>query len=700
MKMFSALLFSSALTGLAYPNEAIASASPNASEASENQNTEQQKAAFGSWGIGLQNIDPATKPGDDFFRHVNGSWLDTIERPAGRASWSEFNALAADTNAYTQAIIDDAITGSSPDNSPLQRVGDLYRAFIDTSAMDAKGLRPIQADLDAIQSAKNHEDIARWMADPRAHSISGITSWLNPDDPSQHIIYLDQIEFSQGMLGLPTKTHYVSDEAPYPAHRAAYIGHIEKILKIAGFAQARKRAEAVVALEMALAERSWDQEKLRQRTANINVMPRSELESFAPGFPWTIFMAARGVNDTPTINIGTDTAIQSIAKLFSEISVETWRDYLSYHWIKTHKDLLPTAVTEEWFAFYGTQLRGIEAPTPLNKRAVRYANRQLGQQIGQIYAQRHFPENYRAKMEELVGYLRSAFVEKLSEASWMDEPTRREALTKISTMELAVGYPGAWRNRDGLVIRADDPVGNYKRILEQNWQHEHALLGGPYPSGKWWMNAQTVDASFSPQLNRITFPAGILQPPFFNPDADPAVNFGAIGAIIGHEMGHSFDDQGSGFDAKGQARQWWSDATRTEYAKRVKALSDQYSEFKPLPDTPINGAQTVGENMGDLIGLSIALRAYEIFAKEQKLSLSTKRDGYTGYQRFFMGWAQAHRAIYSEKGLREELVRSFHSPHPYRVNGVVRNMDSWYKAFGVGPDHKLYLAPEKRVRFW
>lgn len=380
--------------------------------------------------------------------------------------------------------------------------------------------------------------------------------------------------------------------------------------------------------------------------------------------------------------------------------MKTWRDYLSYHWIKTHKDLLPTAVTEEWFSFYGTTLRGVESPTPLENRAVRYANRQLGQQIGQIYTERHFPEGYRTQMEELVGYLRSAFVDKLGEASWMDEPTRREALTKISKMELAVGYPGNWRDRDELVIRADDPVGNYKRILDQNWQQERALLGGPYPAGKWWMNAQTVDASFSPQLNRITFPAGILQPPFFNPDADSAVNFGAIGAIIGHEMGHGFDDQGSGFDAKGQARDWWSDKTRAEYAKRVEALSNQYGAFKPLPDTPINGAQTVGENMGDLIGVSIALRAYEIFTKERGLSLDVKRDGYTGYQRFFMGWAQAHRAVYNEKGLREELVRSFHSPHPYRVNGVVRNMDSWYKAFNVGQEHKLYLAPEDRIRFW
>ncbi|GAA0466254.1 M13 family metallopeptidase [Parasphingorhabdus litoris] len=699
MKIFPALFLSSALIALPQSHIALASSSSNGVERVSSEK-DHPKTSFGAWGIGLDNIDHSTKAGDDFFRHMNGRWLDKTEPPAGRARWSAFNALAADTNAFTQSIIDDAISASAPDNTPLQRIGDLYRAFTDRTSIDNKGLTPIQTDLDAIQSATSHEDIARWMADPRAHSISSVIAWLNPENPSQHIIYLDQISFSQGMLGLPTKTHYISEDAPYPANRAAYVDHIENMFKIAGFEQARNRAEAVMALETDLAERSWDQEKLRQRTANINVMPRSELESFAPGFPWTVFLTARGVNDTPTINLGTDTAIQASAKLFRQIPVETWRDYLSYHWIKTHKDLLPTAVTEEWFSFYATTLRGVKSPSPLEKRAVRYANRQLGQQIGQIYAERHFPESYRAQMEELVGYLRSAFVDKLGEASWMDEPTRREALAKISKMELAVGYPGKWNDRVGLVIRADDPVGNYKRILDQNWQQERALLGGPYPAGKWWMNAQTVDASFSPQLNRITFPAGILQPPFFNPDADPAVNFGAIGAIIGHEMGHGFDDQGSGFDAKGQARDWWSENTRAEYAKRVKALSDQYSAFEPLPDTPINGAQTVGENMGDLIGVSIALRAYEIFAKKQALSLDEKRDGYTGYQRFFMGWAQAHRAVYSEKGLREELVRSFHSPHPYRVNGVVRNMDSWYKAFNVGPEHKLYLAPKNRIRFW
>lgn len=658
------------------------------------------QAAFGPWGIDLQAMNSAIAPGDDFYRFVNSGWLEATALPDGRGRWSAFNALARDTQTDTKKVIDQALAAKAAQGSPLQLIGDFYRAFTNRKGIETRGLAPIQGDLDRIEALKTHEDIARWMADPRSHAIVGIYAWLSAENPKQHVIYLDQIVFNQGMLGLPSKTHYLSQKAPYPENRGAYTDHIETILAMVGRPNARTRAEAVMALETALAERSWDTAKLRDRLANIHLMPRAQLEDYAPGFPWRVFLQSRGVDDTLIINLGTDTAVRAAAELFAETQVATWRDYLTYHWVGTHQDLLPSSVSDAWFAFYGTQLRGLESRTPLERRALRYINRHLGHQIGQIYTQQHFPEAHRAKMELLVAYLRSAFQEKLAETSWMDETTRAEALKKITTMELAVGYPKIWRDRAGLIIRADDPVGNYQRILQQNWDLERALLGGPYPPGIWWMNAQTVDASFSPQLNRITFPAGILQPPFFDPHADFAVNFGAIGAVIGHEMGHGFDDQGSGFDAQGRARQWWSEAARTEYGKRVEALAEQYSQFRPLPDTPIDGAQTVGENMGDLIGVSVAFRALELFAKEKNLDLAEERDGFSGRQRFFLAWAQAHRALYTEKQLREELVRGFHSPHEFRVNGVVRNMDAWYQAFGVATEHALFLPPEKRVRFW
>ncbi|MEO0697255.1 MAG: M13 family metallopeptidase [Pseudomonadota bacterium] len=655
-------------------------------------------AKFGSWGVQTEYLSTDITPGDNFYQYVNDGWLRMTSLPPGRSSLSALNVVAQETRAQSAEILETAIRETDGEVRQ-QRVGNLYRSYMNTENINSLGLSPLQEDLDAILAIQTHEAVAQWMAEPRSHAIVGISVWLDAKDTSRNLVNLDQLDVDQGVIGLSSRRAYISDDAPYPEHRAAYREYIEQTLLRANIADSASRADELLALETRLADIMWTPAQQRDREANYNLMTVSGLKSFAPGFPWDIFLEARGVPGEQDIILGTDTAVQKSARIFADTPVEVWTSYLAFHWIDNHYFILPEAFDEGGFDFKGRALRGLTERSTRKDRAVRFVSRQLGHEIGQLYVQRHFSSASRERIIELVGYLRTAFDERLIQADWMDEQTRAEARRKLAHMTLAVGYPSVWKDLSGVNIDPTDPVGNYERLLENSWVLERGRLGKPYPAGHWWMNPQTVDASFSPQLNRITFPAGILQAPAFDPQADMAVNFGAIGAIIGHEMGHGFDDQGSSFNADGLLQNWWSTTSRVGFDKRADTVVEHYAGYEVWPSIPLNGHQTLGENIADIAGLAIAHRAYQLYLEDNP-DRAAVIDGYTADQRFFMAWAQLNRSVWSKEGAREQALRSNHAPGHIRVNATVRHVDAWYEAFAVTPEHDLYLPPKKRIRFW
>ena len=652
---------------------------------------------LGDWGVEIEHIAQDTRPGVDFNTFVNGGWIKAAEMPPGFSRFGAFTELALEAEDNVSAIIDSAqqAAANDPDAGPEQQIGDLYRAYMDTEALNARDLAPIKSELEALLSLQSHEDIARWMAKDGTNSLVGVYISQDAGNPERYITHV-----TQSGLGLPNRDYYFRDDAPFPEHREAYVDYIEATLARAGIDQARQRAEAIMALETRLAEVHWSRVQQRDRQANYNLKTFSQLIDFAPEFEWQTFMAERGLNSISEVVVTTDGALQASAEIFAQTPVTTWQSYHAFHWINNHAPLLSDPYANAHFAFFRQRLGGVETQRPREDRAVSFVSRRLGALIGQVYVEKHFPPEYRAQMQTLVDYLRQAFRARLETLEWMDSSTRAEALAKLEAFTPKIGYPDRWRDYSTVAIRADDLIGNVARLRDWAWQDSLSKLGEPVRDWEWFMSPQTVNAYYSPTRNEIVFPAAILQPPFFDPFADPAVNFGAIGGVIGHEMGHGFDDQGSRSDSQGVLRNWWSDRSREQFEARTKALVAQYDGFSPLPNMQVNGALSLGENIGDLGGLSIAHQAYQMYLDDHHNGQSPTLDGFTGDQRFFMAWAQVWRTIESEESLRARLIRGPHSPARYRVNGVVRNIDAWYDAFDVQPGDDLYLPPDERVSIW
>ena len=669
-----------------------------ASEKKPSLNSTNHLMTSDSWGVETKFFSPTVDPGDDFYTFVNHGWLTETELPEGLSQLSSFNQLAMNTRAQTKRIIQQS--QHAKDKTIVHtRVADLLASYTNLALREQLGLRPIRADIDQIKALKSKDQVAQWMADPRSNALVDIFIWLDAKDSSRHVVQMDQIK-SRKILGMPNKTYYTKTEEVNLKYQNAYVNYIEETLLNAGIDDAREKALSVFSIERQLAEVMWEPAKIRDREANYHPMSLEELHAFAPGFPWQTFLLARGLNGIDRLILGTDTAVQKSAQVFAENALEDWQAYLIFHWVNNHRYLLSEAVGESAFNFYGRTLLGLTSQRPIEERGIRFVNRYLGHQVGQLYVAQHFSVEYKNHIEKLIDYVHKAFAEKLAQQDWMDAATKQKALYKLSRMQVKLGYPETWRDRTTLSITADDLTGNFQRILEHNWQLELNHLNKPYPDGDWWMNPQTVDASFSPQLNRITFPAGILQPPFFDPTADVAVNFGAIGSVIGHEMGHGFDDQGARFDAHGILKNWWSEASHQAFKEKSQALVKQYNAFSPMPNLFINGHQTLGENMADLIGVSIAHRAYELYLEDQGLSKQHSGNRFSGDQKFFLAWAQANRTLWKAESLERQVLNGHHTPGQYRVNGVVRNIDAWYEAFQIKPEHDLYLPLEDRIKLW
>ena len=657
------------------------------------------KATIGAWGVDLAAMDRAVNPGDDFFRHTGGTWMKSTVIPPDRSRWGSFNILGAKSEEDVRAALEEAGRGPLPGGSPERKAVDYYKSYIDTAAIDAKGLDPAREDMARIAAAATHEDLVRIVAAPafRANSPVGVGVTLDQKRPDVYIVAV-----GQAGLGMPDRDYYLKEDAKFADTRAKYRAYVETMLKLANHPDPAANADAIVAVERKIAELHWPREKSRNRDLTYNPKNRADLKAFMPDFPWDVGLASFGApahNEFIVIQID---AVQALGRLFRETPIATWRAYLAFHYLNTNADVLPKAFDDAAFDFNGRVVTGQPQQRDRWKRAVAAMsgtpfNAALGEAVGQLYVKRNFTPAAKAAMRQLVENLRAAFRVRIAKLPWMSEETKKAALRKLEKINVKIGYPDKWRDYSTLDIKAGDVFGNRRRENAFTRERDLKRLARGADRADWNMAPQTVNAYYSSVWNEIVFPAAILQPPFFDLDADPAVNYGGIGAVIGHEIGHGFDDQGSKSDENGVLRKWWNAEDERRFKELGDKLADQYSKFEALPGLNVNGRLTLGENIGDLGGLNIALEAYRISLGGQEAPVI---DGFTGLQRFFLGFGQIWRQIIREEALRNQVVSDSHSPGEFRANGTVRNMDEWYEAFAVKPGAKLYLEPGERVRIW
>lgn len=652
---------------------------------------------IGPWGFDLLGKDTAVRPGDDFFRHSGGEWMRREALPADRTRWGTFDQLAERAERDTRAIIEDLAAHPAAEGTPQRKVGDFYRAYLDTAAIDARGLTPAQPVLREIRKLASHAEVARLMYRPdvpvNAPIVTGIS--IDQKNPDRYVVVV-----THAGLGLPEREYYLRDDEQFRQIREQYRAHVARLLELGGVRRgqaAEQAAGRILALETEIAKRHWPIAKRRERELTYNLKSRSELVEMTKGFPMAEALSAAGLGKVSEFVVREADALSPLAVLFRRTPVATWQDYLAYHYLRANAAVLPSALDNEVFEFFGRQLNGQPEQRPRWKRAVDAVNGALGEAVGQVYVERHFSADAKRQMAALVENLRKAYAQRIRALPWMTEETKLVALEKLAAFRPKIGYPDRWRDYTGLEVVPMDAFGNARRAALFEWQRDLARLDRPTDRDEWFMTPQTVNAYYNPVFNEIVFPAAILQPPFFDPAADPAVNYGAIGGVIGHEMGHGFDDQGAKSDARGVLRTWWNERDEAAFKALGDRLAEQYSEFEPLPGLRLNGRLSLGENIGDLGGLSVALEAYRLSLDGRPAPII---DGLTGEQRFFHGWAQVWRTLFREQRLRNQIMTGPHSPAEFRVNGVVRNMDAWYEAFDVGPGDRLYLPPEQRVRIW
>jgi predicted metalloendopeptidase len=650
------------------------------------------KAAIGSFGLDLTAGNPAVKPGDDFFSYASGNWYNTFQIPQDRASFGAFNELDELSKQRVREIIEAAAAAHAPAGSPTQKIGDYYAAYMDQAAIEANGLAPVHDDLKLIASAATRTDIARLFGMPGFDSLFDLD--LPPDlkNPDRY-----SVAISQSHLGLPDRDYYLKDDPKLKEFREKYVAYIAQMLTLGGIAEPGAKAADIMAFETAVARVQWPIEKRRDVDATYNPRTKEQLLAYAPGFPWQAFLDASSVGGRQELVLSELTAIRDLADLFKHTSLPTLKAYLTFHYLNEHAPYLPKRFDDARFAFYGQTLRGQPQQRERWKRAVDEVDDALGEQVGQLYVARYFPPESKAKMQELVANLRASLSDRIDTLEWMTPETKSRAHEKLATFTPKIGYPEVWRDYSTLQIRRADLIGNVRRAAEWHWQYQVARLDKPVDRAEWQMTPQTINAYYNPLNNEIVFPAAILQPPFFDPNADDAVNYGAIGAVIGHEIGHGFDDQGRKFGPDGSLKDWWTAKDAEVFTGRVSKLIAQYSSFEALPGLKVKGENTIGENIGDLGGLNMAYHAYQLSLRGKPAPVI---DGLTGDQRFFLSWAQVWRAKYRDGALREQVMSDPHSPAIFRVNGPLPNIDAWYSAFGVKPGDKLYIKPEDRVSIW
>jgi putative endopeptidase len=649
-------------------------------------------------GLDLNHIDSAVRPQDDLFRFMNGKWLKESKIPEDRASDGAFYWLYEQAEKQVKQIILDQAASGAAAGSNAQKIGDLYNSFMDEAKAGQLGTTPIEKDLAAAASFKTADQFFQILGDLESRGLSGLFySYVSTDnkDSTKNIVYL-----GQGGISLPDEAYYREDE--YQEIRDAFLIHVEKIFDLAKLANGKAAAAQVLELETQIAACHWDQVKDRDAEATYNKKSFSELVDLATTFNWPLWMAA---SNTPAhvleqVVVRQPSFFAGLSKLIQSFDLEKWRSWLTWHIISGASPYLNKALVDENFNFYGTTLSGIPKLKERWKRGVGLVEGALGEAVGQIYVDRHFGKQAKERMVGLVANLIQAYRVDIKALTWMSDETKEKAFVKLDKFTPKIGYPDKWRDYSNLTITPGDLIGNLAAIAKYSQDFEYAKIGKAVDKSEWYMTPQTVNAYYNPGMNEIVFPAAILQPPFFDVLADDdAANYGGIGAVIGHEIGHGFDDQGSKYDGDGNLVNWWSDKDRAEFEKRTKKLIEQYDQLSPsaAPDVKVNGALTIGENIGDLGGLTIAYKAYEISLAGKK---AEEIDGYTGAQRFFMGWAQSWRGKYRPEEVRRRIATDPHSPDEFRCNQIVANLSEFYDAFGVNDGDQHFMASSDRVRIW
>lgn len=654
--------------------------------------------ATGKSGIDLTHVDPRTRPQDDLFGHVNGRWLTEYEIPADRATDGAFRLLYDRAEEQIRDLITEAAASGAADGTDEQRIGDLYASFMDTQTIAERGLQPLLDELALIDAAPDADALAAVLGGLQRTGVGGGAGVYVDTDSKNSTRYLPHM--GQSGIGLPDESYFRDEQ--HAEILAGYPVHIAKMFGLIYGGDHTDTAARIVALESKIAAAHWDVVKRRDADLTYNLRRFADLPAEAPGFDWSGWV--QGLGTTPDtvaeLVVRQPDYLTAFAGLWASEDLEDWKAWARWRVIHARAGLLTDDLVAEDFAFYGRTLSGTEQIRDRWKRAVSVVENLMGDALGKLYVQRHFPPEAKARMDELVANLREAYRVSIDELDWMTPETRAKALAKLDKFTPKIGYPARWRDYSAVVIKRDDLYGNYRRGYIVNSDRELAKLGGPVDRDEWFMTPQTVNAYYNPGMNEIVFPAAILQPPFFDAEADDAANYGGIGAVIGHEIGHGFDDQGAKYDGDGNLVDWWTDADRTEFGARTKALIEQYEQFTPRgldPSHHVNGAFTVGENIGDLGGLSIALLAYKLSLKGKEAPVI---DGLTGVQRVFFGWAQVWRTKSREAEAIRRLAVDPHSPPEFRCNGVVRNIDDFYEAFDVTENDELFLEPERRVRIW
>lgn len=655
---------------------------------------EAPKTAYGTWGVDTTKGDPAVRPGDDFARYANGKWLDTFEIPADLPGFVSFTKLRLDAEGDVKAIVEEVAAKQSEPGSLEQKVGGYFKSWMDLEKANALGAAPLKPHLDKIYAASTRAELMKFFGSIHHQGPAGFGVIPDPADTTRYIAFV-----GQAGIGLPDRDYYLKTDGKFPAYRDAYKAYIAKVFELAGIAGGAEKATAILAFETRIANVHWTQEDSRNIQKIYNPMSADQLAKLAPEINWGVIFADLGLSSAPTYLVAQPSAIDKEAEIFAAADPAFLKDWLAFHFINANAQYLSAGFDTASFEFFSKTLRGIPEQRERWKRGINQIDASLGEAVGKIYVERHFPPANKAAMDALVKNLTDAFRERLENNEWMDEATREQALLKLSTFEPKIGYPSKWTDYSSLSI-GDSLLDNALALAEFGWRDQIKDLGKPVDREKWPYPPQTVNASYNPLLNQITFPAGILQPPFFDPNADAAVNYGAIGAVIGHEIGHGFDDQGREFDEKGRIRNWWTQAANDAFKQKTDKLGAQYDSYEPLPGEKISGQLTMGENIGDLGGLQMAYAAYHRYLDQTSGGVAPVIDGLTGDQRFFLAWAQVWQGKYREDELRQRLETDPHSPPYYRINGVVRNLDAWYEAFGVTAGDDLYLPAEERVRIW
>jgi putative endopeptidase len=651
------------------------------------------KPTFGTFGFDTAGMDRSVNPGDNFYDYANGTWTKNTPIPADKPLWGGFVVLDELSTQRTRDVIEAAAKADAPAGSVERKVGDFYASFMDEAGIEAKGIAPVKPALDRVAAIQTASDLARTFGAFAQYGVAapvGIGVLPDLKENSHYSAYL-----GQGGLGLPDRDYYTDQTNPkFAEARAKYKEHVANVLRLAGYDEPEARAQRIFDLETKIATAHWTRIQSRQIDKLYNPMTRAELAEKLPGFDWNAYLDAAGLQGQDRFIVAQPDALQAAAKLVQSEPIATWKDYLAYHTLSGAAPLLPKAFVDENFAFEKV-LSGTPQLPERWKRGAGLVGAGMGEAIGQLYVARYFPPSAKAKADELVRNLIRAMDMHLANLTWMTPETKAKARAKLAVFTPKIGYPDKWRDYSSLEISRDDAFGNAMRANQFEYRRNIAKLGKPIDRSEWGMTPQTVNAYANPLMNEVVFPAAILQPPFFDPNADDAVNYGAIGAVIGHELSHHFDDQGRKFDKTGNLADWWTPADIAAFKKLTDRLGAQYSAYEPLPGQHVKGEQTMGENIADIAGLAIAYDAYHMSLHGKPAPVI---DGYTGDQRFFLGYAQVWRSKFRDAYLQQLLTVDVHSPGNVRPL-VVRNFDAWYKAFNVR-DGKLYLPPDQRIRIW